>query len=122
MSGELPPNWPDRVRPPGTPDWELSAVSWLYDYVPAEYRTYEVLRRYPVLLARLAGEQVEASLQAARAGWRTVRADLREDLPPEAMEAAMQAYEREGRRLAQLGKQVAVVSAALRGHRWVARL
>ena len=122
MTVELPPNWPSRVHPPDTPDWEQSAVSWLYDYVPADYRAYEVLRRYPVLLARLAGEQVEASLQAARAGWRTVRSDLREELPPEAMEAAMQAYEREGRRLAELGRAVSVVSDALRGRRWVPRL
>ncbi len=122
MTNELPPNWPARVAPPGAPDWELSAVSWLYDHVPSEYRAYDVLRRYPVLLARLVGEQVQASLLAARAGWRTVRADLREELPPEAMEAAMLAYEREGRRLAILAQEVAVVSAALRGHRWVPRL
>ncbi|MGB9378108.1 MAG: hypothetical protein WCB04_11415 [Mycobacteriales bacterium] len=122
MTAELPPNWPARVAPPGSPDWETSAVSWLYDYVPAEYRAYEVLRRYPVLLARLASEQVEASIQAARAGWRTARSDLRDDLPPEAIEAAMLAYEREGRRLTTLGLEVAVVSAALRGHRWVPRL
>ena len=122
MTAELPPNWPVEVRPPGTPDWELSAVSWLYDYVPSEYRAYDVLRRYPVLLARLVGEQVEASLEAARAGWRTVRSDLRAELPPEAMEAAMQAYEREGRRLTELGRAVAVVNAALRGARWVPRI
>ena len=97
-------------------------MSWLYDCVPAEYRAYDVLRRYPVLLARLAAEQVEASLRAARAGWRTVRSELRDELPPEAMEAAMRAYECEGRRLTELGQAVAVVSAALRGHRWVPRL
>lgn len=122
MPAELPPHWPTRVQPPGTPDWERSAVSWLYDYVPSEYRAYEVLRRYPVLLARLAGEQVEASLQAARGGWRTARSDLRDELPPEAMEAAMQAYEREGHRLTELRRAVAVVSAALRGETWVPRL
>ena len=121
-SRELPPNWPARVQPPGSPDWEQSAVSWLYDHVPADYRAYEVLRRHPVLLARLAGEQVAASLEAARAGWRTLRADLRDQLPPEAVEAAMQAYEREGRRLTELARQVAVVAAALRGERWVPRL
>ncbi len=122
MTGQLPPYWPARVQPPGTPDWEASAVSWLYDQVPADYRAYEVLRRYPVLLARLAGEQVEASVEAARAGWRTLRSELRDTLPPEAVEAAMTVYEREGRRLGELGRQVAVVSGALQGHRWVPRL
>jgi hypothetical protein len=119
---ELPPNWPQRVRPPGSPDWEQTAVAWLYDQVPPEYRAYDVLRRYPVLLARMAGEHVDAALEAARAGWRTLRADVRDELPPEAVEAAMLAYEREGRRLLEVGRAVAVVAAALRGHRWVPRL
>jgi hypothetical protein len=70
----------------------------------------------------MAGEQVAASLEAARVGWRTLRADLRDDLPPEAVEAAMQAYEREGRRLTEVERAVSVVLAALRGRRWVPRL
>jgi len=122
VSRQLPPDWPERVQPPDSPDWERSAVSWLYDQVPADYRAYEVLRRHPVLLARLAGEQVDASLEAARAGWRTLRAELRELLPPEAIEAAMAVYEREGRRLTELGRAVAVVAGALQGQRWVPRL
>lgn len=122
MTPQLPPDWPAQVDPPGSPDWERSAVAWLYDYVPADYRAYEVLRRHPVLLARMAGEQVEASLEAARVGWRTLRADLRDELPPEAIESAMAAYEREGRRLGQVGRAVAVVLGALRGQRWVPRL
>ncbi len=122
VTSELPPQWPAQVRPPGSPDWELSAAAWLYDHVPADYRAYDVLRRYPVLLARMAGEQVAASLEAARVGWRTLRADLRDEIPPEAVEAAMQAYEREGRRLAEVGRGIAVVLAALRGRRWIPRL
>jgi hypothetical protein len=122
VTGQLPPDWPPRVAPPGTPEWERSAVSWLYDQVPADYRAYEVLRRHPVLLARLAAEQVEASIEAARAGWRTVRADLRDVVPPEAVEAAIAVYEREGRRLTELSRAVAVVAGALAGRRWVPRL
>ena len=122
MTAELPPHWPQRVHPPESPEWQVSAVAWLYDQVPGEYRAYEVLRRHPVLLARLAAEHVEASVAAARAGWRSLRSELRDELPPEAIEAAMLAYEREGRRLVELGRAVAVVGAALRGHRWVPRL
>lgn len=122
VSVELPPHWPARVRPPDAPDWELSATSWLYDLVPADYRAYDVLRRYPMLLARMAGEHLTAELEAARTGWRTLRYDLRDTLPPEAIEAAMLAYEREGRRLADLTRAVAVVAQALHGHRWVPRL
>jgi len=61
--------------------------------VPGEYRTYQVLRRHPMLLSRFAAEHVEACLQAARAGWRSLRRDLGRELPPEVVEAAMAAYE-----------------------------
>ncbi len=124
MSGQaaVPPGWPDAVRPPGAPDWERTAVAWLFDLVPPEYRAYEVLRRYPVLLARMAGDHVAAGLEAARAGWRTVRVDLADHLPPEAVDAAISAYEREGARLTAAARAVEVVAGALRGERWVPRL
>ena len=118
----MPPGWPDEVRPPGAPDWERTAVAWLYDLVPPDYRAHEVLRRYPVLLARFARDHVAAGLEAARAGWRTVRVELADHLPPDAMDAAMTAYEREGARLAAAARGVTVVAAALRGERWVPRL
>ena len=88
------------MRPPGAPDWERTAVAWLFDLVPPDYRAHEVLRRYPVLLARFAGDHVAAGLEAARKGWRTVRVELADQLPADAIEAAMVAYEREGARLA----------------------
>ena len=106
----------------GAPDWEHTAVAWLFDLVPPDYRAHEVLRRYPVLLARLAGDHVAAGLEAARAGWRTVRVDLADHLPPDAIEAAVTAYEREGTRLAAAARGVEVVSGALRGEVWVPRL
>jgi hypothetical protein len=118
----LPPGWPDEVAPPGAPDWERTAVAWLYDLVPHDYRAHEVLRRYPVLLARFAADHVAAGLEAARAGWRTVRVELADQLPPDAMEAAIRAYEREGARLTRAARGVEVVSGALRGERWVPRL
>ena len=85
----MPPGWPERVRPPGAPDWEQTAVAWLFDLVPPDYRAHEVLRRYPVLLARFAGDHVAAGLEAARKGWRTVRVELADQLPADAIEAAM---------------------------------
>ena len=118
----VPPGWPVEVRPPGAPDWERTAVAWLFVLVPPDYRAHEVLRRYPVLLARFAADHVAAGLEAARQGWRTVRVDMADQLPAEAIEAAMTAYEREGTRLAAAARGVEVVAGALRGERWVPRL
>lgn len=119
---DLPPNWPEAVWPPGTPDWEASATKWLLDQVPPEYRRYDVLRRYPMMLARFASDHTTAALEAARNGWRSLRVELGDELPAEALEAAMDAYEREGSRLTAVARSVEVVSAALRGRRWVPRL
>lgn len=122
----VPPGWPAEVLPPQAPDWERSAVAWLLDLCPPDYRAHEVLRRHPVLLARFAAQHVAAGVQAARDGLRTLRADaaagLLGDLPPEALDAAVGAYEREGRRLGRAGRQVGLVAGALRGERWVPRL
>ena len=122
VDATLPPGWPAAVRPPGAPDWELTAVAWLFDLVPPDYRSHEVLRRYPVLLARFARDHGLAGLEAARAGWRTVRVELADALPADAMEAAIAAYEREGARLASAARAVDAVAGALRGERWVPRL
>ena len=116
---EVPDWWPAEVPRPGTPDWERGAVSWLLDQVPGDWREHAVLRRHPVLLARLAAAEVAASLDAARAGWRTLRRDVGRRLPPEVVEEAMAAYERQGARFNQRTRQVDAVRAALDGRRWV---
>lgn len=118
----IPPGWPELVRPPGSPDWQDSAVLWLLDQVPPEYRRYDVLRRHPVLLARFAADHTTASLEAARVGWRTLRVDLASTLPTEAIDEAINAYEREGMRLAKVSQAVQLLGEALAGRRWVARL
>lgn len=51
-----------------------------------------------------------------------MRVELADQLPPDAMEAAISAYEREGARLARAARGVEVVAGALRGERWVPRL
>jgi hypothetical protein len=48
-----PMGWPEAVRPPGSADFESSAVTWLLDVVPPEYRQYGVLR-HPAALAAMA--------------------------------------------------------------------
>jgi hypothetical protein len=118
----LPPGWPPLVRPPDAPDWERSAVSWLFDLCPPDYRAHEVLVRHPVVLARFAREHVQSAVEAARQGLRTVRRDLGETVGTAVVEAAIAAYDREGRRLVTAGHQIALVEAALRGERHVPRL
>ena len=122
MSQLVPPGWPEQVLPPQAPDWERSAIGWLFDLCPAEYRAHDVLRKHPVVLARFAAGHVAAGVEAARNGIRTARAELRGVVPTEVVDAALAAYEREGRRLLQVGRQVALVDAALRGERHVPRL
>jgi hypothetical protein len=118
----VPPGWPEEVRPPQAADWERTAVAWLFDLCPPEYRAHEVLRKHPVVLSRFAAQHVAAAVQAARDGLRTVRAELDGQVGPEVIEAAIAAYDREGRRLVAAGRQVEMVAAALRGERWVPRL
>ena len=118
----VPPGWPAEVLPPQLAEWERSAVAWLFDLCPPEYRAHEVLRKHPVVLSRFAAHHVAAAVQAARDGLRTVRAELSELVPPDVIDAAIAAYDREGRRQVSLGKQVEMVAGALRGERWVPRL
>jgi hypothetical protein len=118
----VPPGWPEDVLPPQMAEWERSAVAWLFDLCPPDYRAHEVLRKHPVVLSRFAAHHLAAAVQAARDGLRTVRAELGGLVGPDVVDAAIAAYDREGRRLLAAGKQVEMVSAALRGERWVPRL
>jgi hypothetical protein len=118
----LPPGWPAGVRPPGTPDWERSAVGWLFDQCPPDYRAYDVLRRHPLVLARFAATNLDGAVDAAGRGLQTARAELRDRVPPEVVEAAVAAYERERHRLQTARRAVDLVERALRGERWVPRL
>ena len=43
-------------------------------------------------------------------------------VPADVVEAVIGAYDREGRRLVQVGRAIALVESALRGERWVPRL
>jgi hypothetical protein len=110
------------VPPPGSADWADGAVKWLLDQCPPEYRAYEVLRLYPVALSRLAVHHVDAELTAARRGYASARAALRELLPAEAIDRVLVAYEREGARLTALQRSVDLVDQALRGRQFRPRL
>jgi hypothetical protein len=110
------------VRPPGAPGWERSAVGWLLDICPPEYRSYPTLRRHEVVLARFAVLHVEASQAAVRRGLSEARADLRDVTDPDTVERAVETWHAEEARLLAERRAVGLVEEALRGRRFVARL
>ncbi len=117
-----PPGWPARVRPPGVPGWEATATSWLLDISPPEYRSYPVLRRHPVVLARFTVLHVEAGQSAVRRGLSEARGLFRDVTDPDTVEAALLAWQAEEARLLAEHRAVHLVEEALRGRRFVARL
>ena len=117
-----PPGWPPQVRPPGVPGWERTAVAWLLDVSPPEYRSYPVLRRHEVVLARFALLHVEAGQAAVRRGLSEARGVLRGVAEPDTVDAAVLAWQAEEARLAAERRAVGLVEEALRGRRFVARL
>jgi hypothetical protein len=117
-----PPGWPRQVRPPDAPGWEHTAVNWLLDICPPEYRSYPVLRRHVVVLARFAVLHVEASQTAVRRGLSEARAVLRDVAEPGTVEAAVETWHTEAARLESERRAVGLVEEALRGRRFVARL
>jgi hypothetical protein len=114
MTAQLPAGWPAGVHPPGSERFEETAVAWLFDVVPPDYRLYGVLRRYPVALAQLARQHVRACADGARQGYRTARTELTGPLPPHALSAVLAVYRREGLRLAATAAAVDLVERALR--------
>lgn len=117
-----PPGWPAPVRPPGAPDWERTAVEWLLDLCPPDWRGYPALRRHAVVLARFAVVHVEAGQAAARRGLGEARGDLGAVAPPDVVEAAVQTWLLEDARLQGVRRAVGLVEEALRGRRFRARL
>jgi hypothetical protein len=122
MAAYLPPGWPAGVHPPGSGRFEQTAVAWLLDIVPPDYRLHGVLVRHPVALATLARHHISACVEGARQGYRTARAELGGDLPPGGVEAVLAVYRSEGRRLAQTARSVGLVGRALRGEVFVPQL
>jgi len=115
MSAYIPPGWPAGVHPPGSDDFESTAVGWLLDVVPPDYRLHGVLRRYPIALATMARHHSKACVEGAREGYRTARTELAGVLPPHAVDTVLAAYRKEGARLAATARAVGLVERALRG-------
>jgi hypothetical protein len=117
-----PPGWPGQVRPPGAPGWETTAIAFLLDCCPADFRTYRVLRNHPVVLAQFASHFVNAQDDASQRGLADVRTSLSDYVEPDVVEAATQAWLEEGARLARTRRAVALLEEALRGRVFVRKL
>jgi hypothetical protein len=111
----VPPGWPTGVHPPGSEEFQQTAVAWMLDVVPPDYRLHGVLRRHPVALAALARHHLAACVAGAREGYRTARAELGDRLPPGSLDAVLDAYRTEGTRLVETARAVDLVGRALRG-------
>jgi hypothetical protein len=122
MVAYLPPGWPAGVHPPGSTDFEATAVAWLLDVVPPDYRLHGVLRRHPIALATMARHHVAACVQGAREGYRSTRTELTGVLPAASVDAVLAAYRSEGRRLVDVAQGVDLIGRALRGEVFRPRL
>lgn len=120
--GVAPPGWPREVHPPDAPDWEATAVSWLLDQCPSEYRRFAGLRRHIVVLARFAVLHVEAQQAATRRGLSEIRGDLKNVADEAVVEAAVQTFRLEDARLVAVRREVGLVEEALRGRRYRVRM
>lgn len=118
----VPPGWPSSVRAPGSPDWQQSALTWLLDQCPADYRSHRALTSHPVALAWLAVQHVVAQGRANTAARAAARAELRDDLAAHELEAVIAALEHEHARLLASHRAVTLVQDALRGLDYVPRL
>ena len=119
MTQYVPPGWPAGVHPPGSEEFERSAIAWLLEVVPSDYLLHGVLRRHPVALATLARHHLQACVDGARSGYRTARTELGPHLPPSAIEAVLTAYRNEGQRLAAAAQAADLVERALHGEVFV---
>ena len=122
MGAYLPSGWPAGVHPPDSEGFEQTAVTWLLDVVPPDYRLHGVLLRHPLALAALARHHIAACVAGARQGYRTARAELGPDLPPGGVAAVLDAYQSEGRRLVATARAVDLVGRALHGEQFVPQL
>ncbi len=122
MAAYLPPGWPTGVHPPGSDEFERTAVAWLLDVVPPDYRLHGVLRRHPAALAALARHHLAACVEGARQGYRTARTELGDVLPVSGLDALLAVYRSEGRRLVTTAHAAGLIERALRGEAFTPRL
>jgi hypothetical protein len=118
----LPPGWPARVLPPGASDWEASAVAYLLDCCPPDFRAYRVLRNHPVVLARFAARFIDGQHRTTQEGLAEIRTSLKDEVSSVVIEEAAQAWLTEDARLARAKRSVQLIENALRGQAFIRKL
>lgn len=113
MSASVPLGWPIEVPPPDHDDFRGKAIRWLLDQAPPNYRDYDIWERWPAALASLAHYHAQAVLDGHRQGYRTVRTDLADAVPPQVIDAVLELYRVEGERHAKTARSVDLVARAL---------
>ena len=91
-------SWPQGLAPVGAPGWEREAVNWLFDRCPGEYRSYEIFRSHPELLAHIAIKHLDRQIEAVRDAYRGAR--MENNVEASVLNDYLQALEKEGARLA----------------------
>ncbi len=117
-----PPGWPTQVRPPGAPGWEATAIAFLLDCSPPDFRGYRVLRNHPVVLARFAARYIAGQCRTATEGVAELRTSLADCADPPVIEAATDVWLEQSARLARTQRAVGLVESALRGATFTAKL
>lgn len=118
----VPAGWPEQVLPPCESDWEQSAVNFLLDCCPSEYRAYPLLRRQPVVLARFAAQAVESQIRSTREGIAHARASLGGLVEAPVLDDSVEVLHSEEARLVALRRAVMLVEETLRGKIFIAKL
>ena len=118
----MPPGWPSQVRPPGASGWEATAIAYLLDCCPADFRAYRVLRNHPVVLAQFASVFVNGQHEASQRGLAEVRTSLSDYVEPDVVDAATQAWLEQDARLARVRRAVTLLDEALHGRVFVRKL
>ncbi|MFD3579570.1 hypothetical protein [Streptomyces sp. NPDC058644] len=110
----LSPDWPCQVNPPGTQDWERTAMRWLRDLLPARYGTYPTLSRHPALLVRHAQLQLQHEVRTVRIALETSRAELPAmGVSASVIENSIRMYAAELQQLGRLSRGVRLIGDAL---------
>lgn len=120
--GFVPRGWPPEVLPPQVADWQASAINYLLDCCPPDFRAYPVLRRHPIVLAQFAAAVLEGQLRAGQHSLANARVSLRDHVAPHVVEEAVQTWHRELTRLRARRGAVGLIEEALRGHVFVPKL